>query len=498
MRIIGPRAYRFLEMIPGLLSWSIILFPIWGSFIVPRAVAYFTIAFIVYWFYQSLKTAILGFKGYHIIQKATKTDWQKKYKKEKKDGWLEWDKIKHIIIIPNYNETAEKISDSLQALAKQKKIDKKKLIVVLAMEERFAGAQKKARVLLSQYKGKFGELLATYHPASIEGEVIGKASNESWAAKQVKKELIEKRNWDIKYLTVTSCDSDARFNPLYFASLTYHFAKNPQRHLRFWQAPIFWHNNPNKVPAPIRIVGILGNVSHIADIQQPDGIFFNYSAYSLSLALLDDIGYWDTDIIPEDWHIFLQAFFAKQGQVTVEPMFIPTSIDAPEGKTFFEALKNRYLQCQRHAWGATDIPYAIAQSFAHPEIPFALRFFRVYKIIKTHLVWSTNWFILTLGASLPAFLNPKFFQTSLGYNLPRFSQTVLTICLLFLFIVISLDMRLRPKEVKIRGIKGWAIHWGQWILMPLATLFMAVIPGLHAQTKLMRGKRLEYFVTKKY
>ena len=75
---------------------------------------------------------------------------------------------------------------------------------------------------------------------------------------------------------------------------------------------------------------------------------------------------------------------------------------------------------------------------------------------------------------------------------------ILTICLIFLFIVIALDMRLRPKEVKVKGIKSWIIHWAQWIIMPIATLFMAVLPGLHAQTKLMMGKRLEYFVTKKY
>jgi len=497
VRQVSPRTYRILEMVPGLLSWSIILFPIWGSFFIPKAVAYFTISFLVYWFYQSLKTSFLGIKGYKLIQKETRIDWFKKYKTEKKDNWLDWKKIKHIIFIPNYNESAEKIGTNLQALANQKQIDKKQLIIVLAMEERFKGAKDKAKKLVSKFKGEFGDLLVTYHPPDIQGEVIGKASNEAWAGKWVKKEIIDKRGWDINYLTATSCDADARFNSRYFASLTYHFVKNPNRYFRFWQSPIFWHNNPNQIPAPVRIIGILGNVAHIADIQQPDGLFFNYSAYTLSFKLLDNIGYWDTNIIPEDWHVFLQAFFHQHGKVTVEPLFTPTSIDAPGGINFWDALKNRYLQCQRHAWGATDIPYAISQAVTHQEIPLSVRVFRVYKVIKTHLVWSTNWFILTLGASLPAFLNPKFFQTSLGYNLPRFSQIVLTICLSFLFVVIALDMRLRPKEVKIKGFKGWLIHWGQWIIMPIATLFMAVLPALDAQTKLMRGKRLEYFVTPK-
>ncbi|MCD6226058.1 glycosyltransferase family 2 protein [bacterium] len=493
-----PRLWRLLEMIPGLLAWSLIIFPLWGSFVIPTAVAYFIIAFLLYWFYQSFKTAFLGIRGYFLIKKATKTNWQKKYQKEKKTNWLEWEKIKHVIIIPNYNESKKILEKTLASLIRQKDIDKKQLIVVLAMEERAQDAHQKAAYLLKKFRGKFGLLTAIFHPPDIEGEIKGKASNEAWAAKKIKERLIDKEGQDIKLFTVTSCDADARFHPRYFSALTYFFAKNPNRWLRFWQAPIFWYNNLNRVPPPIKIVGIIGNINHIANVQEPDKIFFNYSTYSLSFKLLDDIGYWDTDIIPEDWHLFLQAFFAKRGKVTVLPIFLPTSIDAPEGKTFWEALRNRYLQCQRHAWGATDIPYAIIQSFKHKDVPWGKKIFRIYKIIKTHLVWSTNWFILTLGASLPAFLNPKFFQTAMGYNLPRFSRTVLTICLLALFVIITLDMRLRPKEMKKYGFKGVVGELIQWVLMPVSTLFMAVLPGLDAHTRLMLGKRIEYKVTKKY
>jgi hypothetical protein len=37
----NSRRYRFYEMIPGLTAWFFILFPIWGSFVVPKLVAYF-------------------------------------------------------------------------------------------------------------------------------------------------------------------------------------------------------------------------------------------------------------------------------------------------------------------------------------------------------------------------------------------------------------------------------------------------------------------------
>ena len=295
---------------------------------------------------------------------------------------------------------------------------------------------------------------------------------------------------------MTSCDVDTIFHPKYFSALTYHFASNPNRYFRYWQSPIFWHHNINSVPAPIRIIGTLGNVIHIANIQEPDGLFFNYSCYSSSYQLIDSAGYWDADMIPEDWHIFLQTFFSSGGKAAVEPIFLPTIVDAPGGKNYFDALKNRYHQCVRHAWGAIDIPYAIQESIRHPEIPIITRILRIFKLLQTHFIWSTNWFILTLGTSLPVILNPKFFQTSIGFNLPRISNLILSICLIPLIALIILDWKLRPKSQK-TGFFNIIKNFLQWPFMPLATLTMSVLPGLHSHTRLLFGQSLEYKSTPK-
>jgi len=490
--------YRLLEMIPGLISWNVILFLIWGSFIIPSAVAYFVIGFLVFWFYQTFKSAFLAIKGFAKIKKSSRINWFKKYQKEKKKDWLAWEKIKHVVIIPTYNEAVSIIARNIECIAKQKDADPKNIVIVLAMEKRAKGYKKRANQLIKMFDHQFAKIFATYHPANIPGEIKGKASNESWAAKKAKEMLVDKLNWDLGKLTITSCDADTCFHPKYFSALTYYFAKDPNRHLKFWQSPIFLYNNLDKVPIPIKIVSIIGNIIHIAQLNEPEGLFFNQSSYSLSFKLLDKTGYWDTDIIPEDWHLFLQTFFANKGRVSVTPIFLPTNMDAPEGKNRMEALKNRYLQCQRHAWGATDIPYTISQAIKHPEVPLLPKLLRIYKLIESHFIWATNWFILTLGASLPPLLNPKFFQTSFGYNLPKFSQTILTICLLSLVIIMALDWKLDRKNKKKFSFSQKVVYVLQWLLMPIATLFMSVLPGLHAQTKLLLGRRMEYWVTKKY
>jgi len=490
------KTQRALEMLPGTATWIVIFFPLWGGLFIPKIVAYFTIAFLVYWFYRSFQGMFLGIRGYFKIRRSEKIDWFQKYLEEKQEGSLPWEKIKHLVLIPNYNESVEKISRTLDHLADQKNFKKEQMIVVLAMEERANGSHERAEQLVESYRQKFGRLLVTYHPDGIVGEVKGKASNEAWAAKWAKKLLVDQEGEDIENIVITTCDADACFHSKYFSALTYAFATNRNRYFRFWQSPMFNHNNFWKIPAFVRIVSTLSNVLHLSFIQEPTNLFLNYSTYSLSLSMLDRTGYWDTDVIPEDWHIFLQCFFAQHGKVEVEAIFLPTSIDAPEDKTYLGSLKSRYQQCKRHAWGATDIPYAVKQAIRHPEIPFLSRFFRVYKIIECHLLWPTNWFILTLGAWLPPTINPIFEQTTLGYNLPRIARIVLTACLPSLLVIILLDIALRPKKVK---IPFWLFiaEFLQWVFMPVASLLMAILPALDSQTRLLLGKRLEYKVTEK-
>lgn len=492
------RIYRLIEMIPGIVAWTAITFPVWGAYLFPKVVAYFVIAFLIYWLYQSFKSAILAIIGYFKIAKAQKINWFDLFKTDTDVTWLKYDDVGHVVIISSYKEPLEVIDMAISSLAAQIDINLKKINVVLAQEAR-AGEENNQLTqnhFSKKYGQTFGNLVFTEHPSDTPGETVGKHSNEAFAAKYFKKHFIDTGRLKIKNLTLTSCDVDTIFNPKYFSALTYNFASHKERYFRFWQSPIFWHHNINSVPAPIRIIGTLGNVIHIANIQEPDGLFFNYSCYSSSYKLIDSVDYWDIDMIPEDWHIFLQTFFSSGGKSQVEPIFLPTIVDAPDGKSYFDALKNRYNQCLRHAWGAIDIPYAIKQSVIHTEIPLLTRILRVYKLLETHFIWSSNWFILTLGTSLPVILNPKFFQTSIGFNLPRISNIILTLCLIPLFSLIILDWKLRPKYQK-TGFKNILKNILQWPFMPLATLTMSVLPGLHSHTRLMLGQRLEYKTTQK-
>ena len=81
------------------------------------------------------------------------------------------------------------MSASIEGLLKTN-YPKSKMIVVLCWEER-AGDETRQVVeaIKKRYKNEFLEFMSVMHPAHLSGEIPGKGSNETWAAKEVKKWL---------------------------------------------------------------------------------------------------------------------------------------------------------------------------------------------------------------------------------------------------------------------------------------------------------------------
>lgn len=478
---------RSLEISLGLLSLNLILFPFWGSFSFPETVAYVVLAFDVLWLYKSAAAALAALHSHRQIEKGKKTDWLGKSRK-----FPDFNRVNHIIILPNANEPLSTLRRALRSLVDQN-FPKEQLWVVLAMEARVPNAAFRAQTLTEEFKEELPHLFSTLHQLR-PGEIIGKSSNEAYAGKWIYEKIIA-AGLDPKETTITTADCDAVLHPQYFAYLTHSFLISPQRHRRFWQGALVFYNNITRLPAPARIVAIINTVWQIAQLSRRDRLI-NISTYSLSLKMLKEVGFWDTDVIPEDYRIFFKCFFKFGGGVEVEPIFLPVSLDAAESTTFLKTLKNQYLQQQRWAWGISDDPLLIKWWLTSPGIPFGEKTVRVLKVLLDHVFWPVNWVLITLGANLPLLLNPRFSQTVLGQQLPRVSSFILTLCLLFLLIMIYVDYRQRPKEQKPRLINKAFQLW-EWSLMPIVGFFLGALPGLDAHLRLLLGRYLEYRVTEK-
>ena len=479
---------RALEIMPGFVSWFLIFFPVWGSFLIPAAVAYFILFFDVYWFYKSFSLAITAFIASRKIKKAEKTDWLRLTKPLEN-----FEKVTHVVVIPNYKETLEKLRKTIESIALQT-FPTKRIYVVLAMEDREVEARERASKLIDEFGNKFGDIFATYHP-DIEREVKGKSSNEAFGGKEAYKKLIKSGIIDFNFATISSVDADSIFDKQYFAYLSHEFLEDPQRFNKFWQSANVNYNNFWSVPAPIRIIAFFGSLWRTALLVQKDRLVSN-STYSLSFRLLHEIGYWDTDVIPEDYRIFFKAFFKKQGQAFMEPIFLKTSMDAPLSSSYIKSLKNKYHQEKRWSWGASDDALFVKWLLTVPDVPLARKTMMVFNVLIDHFLWPVNWFIITIAANIMPFVNPVFSRTTLGYNLPRLAGLILTVCLLATLMMLIIDFRQRPK-LNAPSKKRQLLFPLEFLLLPIVGLFLSALPALISHTQLMFGKRLEYKVTEK-
>jgi hypothetical protein len=485
------KIYRILEILPGLISWNIILFPYWGILIIPNVVAYFILIFNIYWFYQSVQYSITAIMSHFKIQAAMIYDWVADLK-----SFPDWKKVHHIIIVPTYKEPLHILERTFNSLFNQK-LPLKQLTVCLAMEAKEPEKERleKVKVLREKFGNAFGNLFVTVHKL-VPGEVVGKSSNERYAAIKVKKELIDKQKMDINYVVVTSCDADHKFHPNHFANLTFKFLDNPNRYKYFWQAAVLFYNNIWEIPALTRIPNTFGSIWNLAQLSRRDRLI-NAQNYSLSLKLLHQVDYWDPDKIPEDWGIFFKAFFKMGGGIEVEPIFLPIYVDAAQSTTPWKTLVNTYGQYKRWAWGVSDIPWIIKEYFLSKDIPFFDKTSRTLYALWSHITWPVNWFLITIGLTIPSLLNPAFARTALGYSVPKVSSFVLTVALGFLIITIIIDSLYKPKKPKNYGFIRKILTPFELILLPVAGFIFTALTGLDAHTRLMLGKYLEYKVTEK-
>ena len=486
------RTRRALEILPGFVSWSLILFPVWGSFLIPIAVAYYVITFAVYWLYRSLTMAVLSVVAHLKIRGAELVDWATLAKNEFPQRFSQ---IHHIIVIPTYKEPLTTLQRTLTALSVQS-VGAKQLHIMLSFEEREAEeGKRKAELLTTEFGSSFGDLWTTFHP-DILGEVKGKSSNTSWGAKEAKLNLVDKIGIPIENITITSEDADAIFHPQYFAYLALEFLRHLKPFNVIWQGSVTFYNNIWRVPAPVRILASIFSVNQMYILMRKDRLV-NFSTYSTSLKHVHEIGYWDTDVVPEDYRLFFKSYFAKHGDFEVEPIFLPIYADAAESTHFWGTMKNQYEQLKRWAWGVSDDAYIIRQYVLSEGVPFWDKTIRVFKVIEDHFLWPVNWFAITVSAMLPPLLNDQFSRTILGKTLPQVTSMLLTMSLVSMVIMFIIDAKHRPPHPGKRSIWSYMAQPLEFLLLPIVGFFFSAVPGLDAHTRLMLGKYLEYKVTEK-
>lgn len=486
---------RFLEIVPGAVTWLSLTLPILFSFFWPAVVATFVITFDLYWLYKSILMGYHLVSGYHCLKKDIRLDWQERCKNIPKNNLnLNCQDLYHAIIFATYKEEVETLIASFQNLL-EADFPKDRMIVVLATEKRdLKRAQKNAQILKEKFGSKFFKFLVTIH-ADIPGEVKAKGANVKYAAKHLQK-FVESKNILFENVIVTTCDADSRLHKKYFACLSYKYATNPNREHRSFQPIPLYSNNIWHAPAFSRIIAFGNSFWQLIEATRPWRLI-NFSTHAMSLKTLVEIDFWDTTVVNEDSRQFWRAYFKFDGDHEVVPLFVPVYMDAVLAGSFWQTLRNQYLQKKRWYYGVEHFPYVVSQSIKAKNIPLSDRLIKNYRLFEANYSLATSSIYIAVIAWLPLLFGPGFSETVLAQNLPTVIRILLGLTWVGLLtsMIISI-LLLPPRPQGYRRRRFFSMIY-QWILIPFTAILFSSIPAIDAQTRLMLGKYMTFFVTEK-
>ena len=410
----------------------------------------------------------------------------------------------HVCVIPTYKEPLGTLRKTIGTLHAQT-CAKDKLIVCLATESRDHEAPEKVKTLMSEFgDGLLGFFYTTHVLA--EGEAVGKSSNTAWAVRCIKHTLVDTWGFVPEDVLLTICDADTYFDSQFMDCLAYHHAQDPTPYNTTYQAVECFFPNIWAVPIIVRIKALIDSVGFLGQLSSPFSHPFPFAIYSQSLRTAVDCGYWDVDIIPEDWHHFLKCWFRRDGNFRVIPVFLFMGNDAIEDETWFAANRARYTQAKRHAWGAIDLAYIVCQYVSRIErVPFR----KVYKLFthasEHHISWTLYWITVMLGSLVSTWVNPILETYPFGIGLRKLAMLCF-LPMLFattMFMIGDFYIRMflvhdrRHFESNVAPLWWQILSQIQWLLMPVADLFFGSMAGLDAQLHMAIQPTMKYEVSTK-
>lgn len=540
---------RVLEIVPGVVTWVLIASPFVLSFRWPEIVAWFVLTFDFYWLYKAVILTASVAITFTRIRRVMAIDWRtrafaladlagrqaeiqrlvpliasrvgqleragerlaaaggRRELARLADEELEIERLLarrgqpigdplrlwHVALIPTYTEPFEKLYETVRALAETDYPAELRMVAIITRETDLAGRENVAR-LRQLFGDRFLHFFHILDPLE-PGIVVGKSSAMAYGGRWLYRE-IERLGFNPRSVVVTDLDSDYRVHPQYFGYLTYMFLTDQDRYRRLYQPVPMFHNNLWATPMPVRLVAAGATHVQMWRSLTPEKLI-SFSSYAVCLETIHEVDYWATDAIPEDSRFYWKSFFRYSGEFRAVPLFIPMYGDAVRARSYPRTLVEQYTQIRRWAWGVTDIPYFIKESFRHAEIPRGTRIRRLVDLWLDHINWAIAPFVILFGSNVPLLLNPAFAQTTLGQNLPLYATWLLTGALCCLLILVFVEEQLAPPRPADWGRLRRISSYAQWALLPIVGLFFSNLPALDAQTRLMTGRYLEYRVTEK-
>jgi cellulose synthase/poly-beta-1,6-N-acetylglucosamine synthase-like glycosyltransferase len=510
--------YRFFEMLPGLLSYFMLVLPVILSFVNVTLASVFVLIYLLINFTRGIAGAIRALHGYHVMRVHQRLAWPQLLKEleagkmnanAKRPKWhvqavartaqqplfVAPSQVIHAVIIATYKEAREVLEPTIESVASGD-FNMKQVLLVLAYEGR-AGERTEtlALDLAKDYKkkGVFLDFLAIKHP-ELPGETIGKGGNITYAARELQTYLA-KHKIDVNRVVVTTLDADNRPDKNYLNALSYVYAAAPDPLHASFQPVSLYTNNIWDAPAPMRVLAT-GNSLFNLVVSLRLHALRNFSSHAQPMAALIETDFWSVRTVVEDGHQFWRSYFAFQGKYRVYPLHVPISQDAVLSESYRKTLKAQFVQLRRWTYGASDIAYVAEMGFFRKNSISKLDLWaKFWRLLEGHVTWAVGPILVLIGGFVPALFHPKSFAAN---ELPLIVSHVQTVGIVALIVTVFMALRtLPPKPARYKHHRTLFMVL-QWVYFPLTTLFYNSLAAFNSQTRLIFKRYLTKFdVTEK-
>ena len=542
------RKYRMLEILPGALSYTMILLLFVLSFISPIVGSYYLLLIIATTLVKAVGVVYRTVQGYNATKRADKVDWHKRladledphgsYEKLMlvKSREFEFDEhvenlkmisvgkdlvisekelddngktpkivfpkpneIYHAVIMVAYNEGLDTLIPTVEAV-KKSSFPNERTIFVFGYEERGGEAMREnAKILTEKFKDDFCQFIPVMHPKDLKDEIQGKGPNLNYAAGELIN-YVKKAKIPIENVIVTSLDSDNKMSKWYLDYVAYQFIVHPNRQKLSYQPVSLFTNNIWDAPAPMRIIAISNSFFNIISSMRSHTLK-NFASHSQPLLALSQMGFWSKKTIVEDGHQYWRSLFYFHGDYEVLPIHVAIYQDAVMEETFLKTLKAQFIQLRRWDYGASDVAYVGVRLFSKDrksigKMSFMPLFAKFMRLLEGHVTLAAISPMVAFGGWVPKLLNARS-KDLLAFNLPNTISLIQIFASIGLMTTILFSLKMlppRPKNIR----KPKIVMILQWILMPVVAIVYQSFTAFYSQTRLMTGNYMEKFdVTKK-
>jgi len=498
------KRYRFFEILPGLLSYSMLVLPVVLSVINVTVAAVFILIYLLINFSRGIAAAAGALRGYYIMRVHQKLPWSTILKEletghippnAKRPKWhvgavaraqtkpllMPPSEVIHAVIIATWKESEDVLRPTIESIVASD-YDMRKVLFILAYEERGGErTEKQALKLTKQYKKKFLDSIAIKHPDGIRGENIGKGANITYAGRQLQVYL-KQHGIDPLRVVVTTLDSDNRPDKNYLNALSYAYvaAQDPV-HASF-QPVAMYTNNIWDAAAPMRVLATGNSLFNLVGSLRLHALR-NFSAHAQPMQALIETDFWSVRTVVEDGHQFWRSYFTFKGNYRVYPLHVPICQDAVLAENYRKTIRTQFIQLRRWTYGASDVAYFAKYAFAGGSgIPLWDRWTKFWRLLEGHVSWAVGSILILFSGFVPHLFHPKSFTAN---ELPLIVSRVQTVGIVALVVTVFMALRLLPpKPLRYKHHRTLFMVL-QWAYFPVTALLFNSLAAFNSQTRLM-------------